>query len=147
MYQQSEHITSLLIMKGVKMSTIFKFIFERVTDPLGLPIDLVYEYAILAVIELIAYGIAYNKVGDMYHNGFIHGRMEGSFFHWIIRGFLWVITWLATYGSIQIYYFIYANWKIILMIIGSVAGIVMLCIFAVTAMRFVRKHTTTNGNA
>ena len=65
------------------MSAIFKFLFERATDPLGLPINALYEYIILAVIDAIAYGIAYSKVGDMYHGGLISGRTEGSFFHWL----------------------------------------------------------------
>ena len=44
------------------MSAIFKFLFERATDPLGLPINAFYEYIILAVIGAVAYGIAY-KIG------------------------------------------------------------------------------------
>jgi len=123
------------------MSVIFKFIFERATDPLGLPINPVYEYAILVVIGLIAYGIAYNKVGDMYHSGLIRGRTEGSFFHWLIRTFLFVVLWFAVYLAIQVYYFVIANWKIMLMIFGSVAGTAMLCVLAVSAIRLLK-----NGN-
>lgn len=129
------------------MSAIFKFLFERVTDPLGLPINPIYEYVILAVIGLVAYGLAYRKVGDMYHGGLISGRTEGSFFHWVIRAFLFVMLWLVTYGAIQGYYFVTANWQIILMIAGSVAGAAMICTLAVTAMRFFKKHRTVNGNA
>lgn len=129
------------------MSVIFKFMFERVTDPLGLPINPLYEYAILGVIGLIAYAIAYRKVGDMYHGGLIDGRTAGSFFHWLIRGFLFVVMWLAVYGVIQGYYFVTANWQIILMIAGSVVGTAMLCVLAVLAMRLVKKHRAVNGNA
>ena len=129
------------------MSAIFKFLFERATDPLGLPINAFYEYIILAVIGAVAYGIAYSKVGDMYHGSLISGRTEGSFFHWLIRLILFVGLWLLTYGAIQGYYFVTANWQIILMIAGSVAGAAMLCTLAVTAMRFFKKHRTVNGNA
>ena len=129
------------------MSIIFKFMFERLTDPLGLPINPIYEYVILAVIGLVAYGLAYRKVGDMYHGGLISGRTEGSFFHWLIRLILFVGLWLLTYGAIQGYYFMTANWQIVLMIAGSVAGAAMLCTLAVTAMRFFKKHRTVNGNA
>lgn len=129
------------------MSAIFKFLFERATDPLGLPINPIYEYVILAVIGLVAYGLAYRKVGDMYHGGLISGRTEGSFFHWVIRAFLFVVLWLVAYGAIQGYYFVTANWQLVLMIAGSVAGAAMLCTLAVTAMRFVKKHRTVNGNA
>ena len=129
------------------MSAIFKFLFERATDPLGLPINAFYEYIILAVIVAVAYGIAYSKVGDMYHGSLISGRTEGSFFHWLIRLILFVGLWLLAYGAIQGYYFVTANWQIILMIAGSVAGAAMLCTLAVTAMRFFKKHRTVNGNA
>ena len=68
------------------MSAIFKFLFERATDPLGLPINAFYEYIILAVIGAVAYGIAYSKVGDMYHGSLISGRTEGSF--WMSSGWM-----------------------------------------------------------
>lgn len=129
------------------MSAIFKFLFERATDPLGLPINPIYEYVILALIGLVAYGIAYSKVGDMYHGGLISGRTEGSFFHWLIRLILFVGLWLLAYGAIQGYFFLTANWQIILMIAGSVAGVTMLCILAVATMRFIKKHRTVNDNA
>ena len=129
------------------MSAIFKFLFERATDPLGLPINALYEYIILAVIGAVAYGIAYSKVGDMYHGGLISGRTEGSFFHWLIRFILFVGLWLLTYGAIQGYFFVTANWQIILMIAGSFAGAAMLCTLAVTAVRLFKKHRTVNGNA
>lgn len=129
------------------MSAIFKFLFERATDPLGLPINALYEYIILAVIDAIAYGIAYSKVDDMYHGGLISGRTEGSFFHWLIRFILFVGLWLLTYGAIQGYFFVTANWQIILMIAGSFAGAAMLCTLAVTAVRLFKKHRTVNGNA
>ena len=123
------------------MSAIFKFLFERATDPLGLPINTLYEYIILAVIGAVAYGIAYSN------GGLISGRTEGSFFHWLIRLILFVGLWLLAYGAIQGYYFMIANWQIILMIAGGVAGAAMLCTLVVTAMRFFKKHRTVNSNA
>ena len=64
---------------------MFKFIFDLATEPLGLPIEWYYEWIILAVIGYIAYLIAYDKIGSLYHGDFISGRATGSFFHWIIR--------------------------------------------------------------
>ena len=129
------------------MNVIFKFLFDRLTDTLGLPINALYEYIILAVIGEGACDLAYSKVGDMYDSGIIGGRTGGSFFHWIIRGFLFVVLWLVAYGVIQGYYFVMANWQIILMIVGSVAGAAMFCAIAVMSMRFVKKHRMVNGNA
>lgn len=129
------------------MSVIFKFIFERLTDPLGLPINPLYEYIILGIIGFTAYMVAYNKVGDMYRGGMINGSIAGSLLHWIIRAFMFVVIWLVTYSVIQGYFFVMANWQIILMIAGSVAGAALLCALAVSVMRFVKKRRTVNGNA
>ena len=52
---------------------MFKFIFEILTDPLGLPIEWYWEYLILAVISAVAYAVAYRCVGDMYSGGMIDG--------------------------------------------------------------------------
>lgn len=128
------------------MNTIFKFIFERLTDPLGLPINPIYEYMILGVIGLIAYGIAYCKVGEMYHSGLIDGITSGSFFHWFIRFILFLVMWFIVYSIIQLYYFVIANWEIILMIVGSIVGTAIICILAVIIMRSVKKHMALNSN-
>lgn len=79
---------------------MFKFIFDLATEPLGLPIEWYYEWIILLVIGKIAYHVAYDKVGDLYHSGSISGRSEGSFVHWIIRIVVFVAFWAVTYGMI-----------------------------------------------
>ena len=43
---------------------MFKFIFEILTDPLGLPIEWYWEYLILAVIGAAAYAIPLTAVFD-----------------------------------------------------------------------------------
>lgn len=79
---------------------MFRFIFDIATDPLRLPIEWYYEWIILFVIGCIAYSIAYDKVGRLYHGDFISGRVAGSFFHWIIRTFYFIVMWAITYGVI-----------------------------------------------
>lgn len=81
---------------------MFKVIFDLATEPLGLPIEWYYEWIILLVIGEIAYHVAYNKVGDLYHSGSISGRSAGSFVHWIIRTIVFVAIWAVTYGVIWI---------------------------------------------
>lgn len=81
---------------------MFKVIFDLATDPLGLPIEWYYEWIILLAIEGIAYQIAYNKVGHLYHSGVISGKTAGSFVHWIIRIVIYVAIWAITYGVIWI---------------------------------------------
>ncbi len=59
---------------------MFKFIFDIITDPLGLPIEWYYEWIVLGIIGYISYLLAYDKVGILYHEDFISGRTAGSFF-------------------------------------------------------------------
>lgn len=88
---------------------MFKFIFDLATEPLGLPVEWYYEWIILGVIGYIAYLIAYEKVGSLYHGDFISGRAAGSFFHWIIRTIYFIVMWTITYGVIWIGKFIVAH--------------------------------------
>ena len=71
---------------------MFKLFFELLTDPLGLPIDWIYEYIILGVIGVIAYRFAFNTVGNLYNSEMIYGRFSGSLFHWIIRLFAFCLS-------------------------------------------------------
>lgn len=88
---------------------MFKFIFDLATEPLGLPIDWYYEWIILGVIGYIAYLIAYDKIGSLYHGDFISGRAAGSFFHWIIRTIYFIVMWAITYGVIWTGKFVMAH--------------------------------------
>ena len=88
---------------------MFKFIFDLATEPLGLPIEWYYEWIILLVIGEIAYHVAYDEVGALYHSGSISGRAAGSFIHWIIRTVVFVAVWAVTYGVIWIGKFVMAH--------------------------------------
>ena len=88
---------------------MFKFIFDLITEPLGLPIEWYYEWIILLVIGEMAYRVAYNKVGVLYQSGSISGKSAGSFFHWIIRTVVFVAIWAITYGVIWIGKFVMAH--------------------------------------
>ena len=101
---------------------MFKVIFEFLTEPLGLPIEWYWEYIILAAIAGITCIIAYNTVGGMYSADFIFGRTSGSFFHSLIRLFVFAVTWAVTYGVIWLVKLITANWQMIL-IFGTAIGI------------------------
>ena len=116
---------------------MFKFLFDLLTDPLGLPIEWYYEYLILAAIGAIAYGIAYRCVGDMYHMGAIDGRASGSFFHWLIRLILFVVLWAVTYGVIVAVKWLTENWVLVLCILG---GIVAVAGIAVAIAIFIRSR-------
>ena len=103
---------------------MFKFIFDLLTDPLGLPIEWYWEYIILLLIGAVAYAVAYRCVGDMYSGGMIDGSTSGSFFHWLIRLILFVILWAVTYGIIAVVKWLTDNWVLVLSILGGVVATV-----------------------
>jgi hypothetical protein len=114
---------------------MFKLFFELLTEPLGLPIELYYQYIILAIIGVISYGIAYSKVGDMYQGGFIDGRTLGSFFHWLIRLIIFAVLWAITYGVIWLGKIIIANWQVVLIGLVIVVALTFSIIFVVKKYR------------
>lgn len=88
---------------------MFKFMYDLIIDPLGLPIEWYYEWVILAIVDMVAYKVAYNKVGALYHDGSISGKSSGSFVHWLIRTFLFVNMWAVTYVIIYVRKFVISH--------------------------------------
>ncbi len=115
-----------------------KIIFDLLTDPLGLPILPLIEWFILIIIGEISYRIAYYIVGETGASG-----AEASLAHWIIRFFVYAVIWAVIRAII----WIIRNWKICLMVGGSIIGTICICTFAVFIMRYIKKHKKVNGNA
>jgi len=116
---------------------MFKYIFNLLIDPLGLPIEWYYEYLILAAIGAVAYGIAYRCVGDLYHMGAIDGRTSGSFFHWLLRLILFAVLWAVTYGMIVAVRWLTENWVMVLCILGGAVSVMGISV-AITI--YIRNH-------
>lgn len=114
---------------------MFKFIFDILTDPLGLPIEWYWEYLVLLVIGAVAYAVAYRCVGDMYSGGMIDGSTSGSFFHWLIRLILFVILWAVTYGIIAAVKWLTDNWVLVLSVLGGVVAAVGIVAIAAIIVR------------
>ena len=87
------------------MRVIYSFIFDRITDPLGLPIYFLWEYLILAIIGKIGYKIAYSASP---------GGRFGSEIHWFVRIISYIFLWAITYSVIWIIKLFIAHWKMIL---------------------------------
>ena len=113
---------------------IFRFIFDMVTDPLSLPINPLYEWAILLIIGEIAYRFAFRTVGDMYDSGEVSGSFLGSLFHWIIRFLIFAAVWLVAYSVIAVGQWIAAHW----IIVASAAGTLALAITIVCVTYIIR---------
>lgn len=106
---------------------MLKFLFGILTDPLGLPIDAIWEYLILAVIGAIAFLIAWN---------ISPGEDFGSLIHWVVRLIAFVILWAIVYGIIALVQWIFANWVLILCILGGivvVGGIITIIVLKIKA--------------
>ncbi len=112
---------------------MFKFVFEFLTDPLGLPIPYIYEYIILAVIGFFAYVISYNLVGKLYNNDLIAGKMLGKIFHWSIRIVVFVILWAISYGVIKLFFFAKENLEITIIVL-------CVCLLLFFVIRLLIKH-------
>ena len=93
---------------------MFKFLFDLLTDPFGLPIHPLWEYLILAVIGAIAFVIGWN---------ISPGGKLGSLIHWGVRLIVFVVLWAIVYGIIALVQWIFANWVLVLCILGGVVVI------------------------
>ncbi len=113
------------------MGKFLGFLFDRLVDPLGLPIEAWKEYLILLAIGEIAYIIAFYVVGRMYDNHDISSSENGSIFHWGIRLTVFVIMWAVTYGVIWLAQFIATHIWWIISILGVISialTVVRICI-------------------
>jgi hypothetical protein len=108
-----------------------KLLFTLLTDPLGLPIHVLWEYVILTVINEIAYRIAWDASP---------GGLGGSTIHWIVRAISFVIMWAVTYFVISVVKWIFTHWVLIVCIIGAV-----LLIAGIATIIILRKEKLTAG--
>lgn len=104
------------------MKEILSFAFDKLTDPLSLPLELYQEWIILGVIELIAFIIARCITGRLYDDGSIYGHAAGSICHWIIRFIVFVGIWAITNLTIRIVRFIIAHWIICIIAFVGMLG-------------------------
>ena len=109
------------------MRELFSLFFDRITDPLDLPIEPWKEWIILVIIGWIAYLVAFRLVGKMYDAGDISTGIGGSFFHWLIRLVVFVILWAVTNGVIHVLQFCAAHWVAVVGVTGGllVSGIIV----------------------
>lgn len=80
---------------------MLKLFYMLLTDPLGLPIEPLWEYIILLVMGEIVHEIAF-QVSP--------GGIFGSFIYWITKLLSFIVIWLVLYVIIAIGQFVIANW-------------------------------------
>lgn len=111
------------------MKEILSFAFDKLTDPLSLPLELYQEWIILGVIELIAFIIARRITGRLYDGGSIYGHAAGSLCHWIIRFIVFVGIWAITNLTIRLVRFIIAHWIILTVILVGILTVIGIILF------------------
>ena len=103
---------------------MFKLLFELLVDPLGLPINPIYEYLVMLVVGEMAYQFAYEKTGVLSHREYM-SRGQKSILHWVIRLVFYFAMWAILRIGIWIYGFVVDNKGVSIFAIG--------CIFAIIA--------------
>lgn len=111
------------------MKEILSFAFDKLTDPLSLPLELYQEWIILGVIELIAFIIARRITGRLCDDGSICGHAAGSLCHWIIRFIVFVGIWTITNLAIRLVRFIIAHWIILTVVLVGILTVIEIILF------------------
>ena len=78
-----------------------KLFYTLLTDPLGLPIEPLWEYVILLIVGEIVHEIAWNASP---------GGTFGSLIYWVTKLLAFVIIWAVLYAIIAAIQFIIAYW-------------------------------------
>lgn len=101
---------------------MFKFLYTLLTNPLGLPINPIWEYLILLIVGEVVHEIAW-QVSP--------GGELGSFIYWVTKLLAFVVIWAVLYGIIWFAQFVstYIWWIIgVLGVISIALTIVRICI-------------------
>lgn len=99
---------------------IYKLIFTLLTDPLGLPIEPLWEYVILLIVGEIVHEIAWSASP---------GGTFGSLIYWVTKLIAFVVIWAVLYAIIAVVQFIVAYW--IWFAIGAVVLVAVGIVFIV----------------
>lgn len=102
---------------------MYKLLFDLLVEPLGLPIDFIYEYLIMAVIDIAAYKLAFEKTGQLFSSGWIV-RGEGKSTHWLLRIIFFVGMWALMCAVIWTYGFVIENIGISIFAFGCIVAII-----------------------
>ena len=80
---------------------MLKLFYTLLTDPLGLPIEPLWEYIILLIVGEIVHEIAWNVSP---------GGTFGSLIYWATKFIAFAAIWVVLYAIIAIIKFIIAHW-------------------------------------
>lgn len=98
-----------------------KPIFDLLTDPLQLPLPVVWDYIIMIILGVIAFKIAWNIVDKLEIGGTL-----GSIIHWTVRFVVLVAEWAIVTAMIKCYGWIVSHWILIAIIIAAIVMLIIL---------------------
>lgn len=98
---------------------MLKFFYTVFTDPLGLPLDPIWEFVILLIVGEVVHEIAFyiSPGGDF-----------GSLIYWISKLVVFVIIWVVLYAVITAIQFVATYW--LWFVIGGIiltVGVLIFC--------------------
>lgn len=83
------------------MQHLLKLFYTLLTDPLGLPIEPLWEYVILLIVGEIVHEIAWSTSP---------GGTFGSLIYWVTKLIAFVAIWAVLYAIIATVQFVIAHW-------------------------------------
>lgn len=108
---------------------MYSFIFDLLTDPLGLPVKDLWEYAILAVIGIAAFAVGW-EVSP--------GGMFGALIHWVARLLAFFVLWAVAYVLLAAVQWVIAH---LVLVCGTIImAVAVIVILSVSRPRHCRKH-------
>lgn len=106
-----------------------RFLFDLLTDPLGLPVNDLWEYAILALIALVAFGIGW-QLSCAGTWGFV--------IHWVARALVFFVLWAVMYILLAALQWVIAHLALVCATV--IMAVAVMIIASVTGPRPYRKH-------
>lgn len=108
---------------------MYSFIFDIMKDPLGLPVHDIWEYAILAVLGILAFCVGW----EVSFSG-----MVGFVMHWIARLLAFFVLWAAMYVLLAAVQWVIAH--LVLLCGTIVMAVAVIVIVSVTGLHPCRKQ-------
>ena len=110
---------------GNNMRNILSFLFDILTEQLGLPTDTLSEFLIMAIISALAGGIAYLAVGSLYHAGVLHTKNGGSIAYWVLSAIIFVVIWAVVYGILWFVALVKTHYDLTMIILCSISFVLI----------------------
>ncbi len=108
---------------------MYPILFEIVKNPLGLPIHDLWEYAIVAVLAILAFGVGWQVSS---------GGILGFVMHWVARLLTFFVLWASTYALLAAVQWVFAH--LVLVCVTVLMAVVVMVIASVTGLHRENKY-------